>query len=232
MTNQKAMDSVKTLQRKHLSDLNTHLFPKFQQREEFLSLSTIVTNPLSKEIIADQITTLRNEIAVEFIREAQDLIDAICYSWNNNFAFGDAQSFVYENVLDAIKRYKTTNVPFCKFSTFFWMHNQNLLRNQAKKLRADKWDIRKTYSLDAIVSSNDAESGTSYESLIVTDKSYDTHVARIILKELYGKSTPKQKKVLKRLYLGYTQSEIARQLGVTGTNINTVIRKLREELKK
>ena len=230
MAIQKESDSIRIQHKKHLKDLNDKLLPKFKIREAVMFHLKKATDPALKRALEERALDLRNEITVEFIEGAKDLLDAIAYNWSNNFQHGDAQSFIYENVLDAVVRYKTTKK--CKFSTFFWMHNQNLLRNQAKKLRADKWDIRKTYSLDAIVAGQDSNEGTSYASFIITEKSYDNHVLSMILKELYKKGTSKQRKVLKRLYLGYSQSEVARRLGVTGTNINTVIRQLRQKLEK
>lgn len=229
----KMQKETKALQKRRLADLNTSILPKFKARESLQKQLDNTSDPVLIDSIEMKMASFRNEVVEQVIKDVPDFLDAIAYSWNNNFQYDEAMSYIYENLINAIVRYKTNKIPFCKFTSFFWMYNKNLLRNKVKGLKAAKRDKRKTSSLDSMIASWSSDEDVSrYDSLIVKEKSYDVYFMGAALRALYKKSTPKQKRILKRLYLGYSQSEIARILGVTGTNVNTVIRKMRQELTK
>jgi len=216
-----------------LSDLNDEVLPIFQAREALqLQLST-ATDPVLIDSLKEKILLLRNQIIETVMTRTPDFLDAISYSWNNSFSYGEARSYVLENLLESVERYKTTKKPFCRFTSFFWMYNKNLLRNKLKKTRAAKRDHRKTYSLDALVSSwGEDDSAPKYDTFSIDENIFDEYADKAVLKVLYDKSNEKQKQILERLYTGHSQSSIAKELGVTGTNINTVIRRLRKDLEK
>lgn len=226
--------SVKKANRERLAALNDAILPKFQARETFQSQLAATTDPVLQDSLTEKILTLRNEIVEKVITDVPDFLDAIIYSWNNSFSYDEAHSYVLENLMEAAERYQTTKKPFCKFTSFFWMYNKNLLRNRLKKTRAAKRDQRKTHSLDAMTSSwsTDEENTPKYDVFSTDGDMLEDYSSRAILKALYKNATFKQKQILKRLYLGYSQSDIAKALGVTGTNINTVIRRLRKELEQ
>ena len=225
--------TLKSAQKKRLAELNTAVLPKLRARE---TLKKHLKNPKDSrfiEAIERKLCSLRNDIILKVINTVPDFLDAIAHSWNNNFTYEDALSYIHENLLESVERYDSTKKPFCKFTSFFWMYNKNLLRNRVKGLRAAKRDSRKTRSLDSMVADwDDNASHSAYDSFIVEEKSYDNYFQGAALRALYEKSTLKQKRILKRLYLGYSQSATAKALGVTGTNINTVIRRMRQELKE
>jgi len=228
------MSQFKAANKKRLDALNTKILPKLRARETLKKHLELSKDPLFTTAIENKIYKLRNEVVLTVISTVPDFLDAIAYSWNNHFQLEEALSYIHENLLESVERYNSTKKPFCKFTSFFWMYNKNLLRNKVKGLRAAKRDSRKTQSLDAMLYAWDHDNNTSsrYDSLIVKEKSYDVYFKDAALRVLYKKSTLKQKKILKRLYLGYSQSEVARSLKVTGTNVNTVIRRMRQELTK
>lgn len=219
--------------KQRLADLNSAILPKFQLREALQIVLSTETDPVLKLDLEEQILSFRNEIIDQVIKDVPDFLDAIVYGWHNTFSYDEARSYVLENLLESVERYKTTKVPFCKFTSFFWMYNKNLLRNRLKKTRAAKRDQRKTHSLDALVTPQDDESNSYHYDVFGTDGDIlEKYADRSLLKALYDNATPKQRRVLKRLYLGYSQSDIAEALKVTGTNINTVIKRLRKDLEK
>ena len=222
----------KAAQRKRLADLNDAVLIKFKSRETFQTQLLTTTDPVLIDALQERILLLRNAIIEEVIKDVPDLLEAIAYSWNNSFSYDEARSYILENLMEATERYKTTKVPFCKFTSFFWMYNKNLLRNRLKTSRAAKRDRRKTFSLDAIISprEDDNDNQRRYDMFSSGEDFVEDLAIASLLKSLYSNATTKQKRVLKRLYLGYSQSDIARALGVTGTNINTVIKRLRKEL--
>lgn len=216
-----------------LDVLNTAILPRFKNKESLEAVLVSTTDPLIKDSLESQIIKIRNEIVEKVINDIPDFLDSIAYSWNNSFQFDEARSFVLENLLQAADRYQSTKVPFCKFTSFFWMYNKNLLRNRLKKTKAAKRDKRKTHSLDALVSCDpEGRESAAYDLFRVEDNTPEEYANKALLKHLYDEATPKQKRILKRLYLGYSQSEIAKVLKVTGTNVNTVIRHLRKDLEQ
>jgi len=223
MATQSVEGSGRTLQKQRLDNLNHSILPKFYQLETLKSFLEGTDDVVFIDAIQERIIKIRNGIIEEVIRQTPDFLDALAYSWHNCFSYDEAKSHVYEHLLEAVLRYKTATKPFCKFTSFFWMYNQNIFRNKRKQERAGKRDKTKTNSLDFIVE-------TQPNSFAVEDTSFDNYLKAMHLRKVYNNSTPKQKRVMKRLYLGYSQSEIARILGVTGTNINTIIRKIRENI--
>jgi len=219
--------------RQRLADLNDTVLPIFHAREALqLQLST-ETDPVLADSLKENILTLRNQIVDTVISTMPDFLDAIVYSWNNSFSYDEAHSYVLENLLESVQRYTTTKKPFCRFTSFFWMYNKNLLRNKLKKTRAAKRDQRKTHSLDTLISSwGEEDDATRYDTFGVDENVFEAYSDRAVLKTLYDNGTEKQKQILDRLYVGHSQSDIAKELGVTGTNINTVIRRLRKDLEK
>lgn len=219
--------------RERLAGLNNVILPIFQNREALQAKLAAETDPVIKDSLEEQILLQRNQIVETVINTVPDFLDAIVYSWNNSFTYDDAYSYVLENLMESVERYKSTKKPFCKFTSFFWMYNKNLLRNKLKKTRAAKRDARKTHSLDALISSwGDDDDAPRYDTFGCDEDMFEGFSNRTMLKELYDGATSKQKQILKRLYFGYSQSDIAKALGVTGTNINTVIRRLRKDLEK
>lgn len=226
------MSDTKKLHRKRLSDLNNVILPLFQSKEALQATLLTTTDPLLIDSLEQQILSIRNKIVKTVIEAVPDFLESIAYSWNNSFSFDDAHSFILENLLQATDRYVTTKVPFCRFTSFFWMYNKNLLRNMLKKTKAAKRDRRKTQSLDALITPRDGDDTPRYDMFPVVDNAPQEYADATLLRSLYNSATPKQKRILKRLYLGYSQSDIARVLGVTGTNINTVIRHMRKDLER
>lgn len=219
--------------RQRLAELNDVILPLFKTREALQEQLTKTTDPILQDSLKEKILSLRNRIVETVISTVPDFLDAIVYSWNNSFSYDEAYSFVLENLMESVERYTSTKKPFCKFTSFFWMYNKNLLRNKLKKTRAAKRDSRKTYSLDALVSSwGEDDDSPKYDTFSSEDDEFETLSNQSTLKALYSGATAKQKQVIKRLYFGYSQSDIAKALGVTGTNINTVIRRLRKDLEK
>jgi RNA polymerase sigma factor (sigma-70 family) len=219
--------------RQRLAALNDTVLPVFYAREALqLQLST-ETDPVVIDSLKENILTLRNQIVDTVITTMPDFLDAIVYSWNNSFSYDEARSYVLENLLESVQRYTTTKKPFCRFTSFFWMYNKNLLRNKLKKTRAAKRDARKTHSLDTLISSwGEDDDASRYDTFGVDENVFEEYADRTVLKTLYDNGTDKQRQILDRLYVGHSQSDIAKELGVTGTNINTVIRKLRKDLEK
>lgn len=219
--------------RARLTSLNDSLLPKFKAREALVISLATTTDPILKDSLEHNILLLRNEIVEKVIADMPDFLDAIAYSWNNSFTHSEALSFIHENLLESVERYSTTKKPFCRFTSFFWMYNKNLLRNSLKKTRAAKRDQRKTHSLDNMISSrNDDDDNSRYDTFSSDTDVFEAYADKAILKALYENANPKQRQILKRLYLGYSQSDIAKALKVTGTNINTVIRRFRKDLEK
>lgn len=232
------MDKVTTAaapkaHRQRLADLNDTILPVFHSREALqLQLST-ETDPVVIDSLKEKILTSRNQIVATVITTMPDFLDAIVYSWNNSFSYDEGRSYVLENLLESVQRYTTTKKPFCRFTSFFWMYNKNLLRNKLKKTRAAKRDVRKTHSLDILIASSWGDDDVSkYDTFGIDENIFEAYADRTVLKTLYDNGTDKQKQILDKLYVGYSQSDIAKELGVTGTNINTVIRKLRKDLEK
>lgn len=219
--------------RQRLSDLNDVILPIFHSREALqLQLST-EADPVIIDSLKEKILTLRNQIVDTVITTMPDFLDAIVYSWNNSFSYDEARSYVLENLLESVQRYTTMKKPFCRFTSFFWMYNKNLLRNKLKKTRAAKRDARKTHSLDTLISSwGEDDDAPRFDTFGVDENVFEAYSDRAVLKTLYDNGTDKQKQILDKLYVGYSQSDIAKELGVTGTNINTVIRRLRKDLEK
>jgi len=211
----------RALQKQRLDNLNNFILPKFKNLELLKAHLEAAKDPVLADALKFRIETVRNEIATDVIGQIPDFLDAISYGWYNCFSYDDAKSYVYEHLLEAIMRYKTTTVPFCKFTSFFWMYNRNIFRNKRKQERARKRDVTKTASLETL-------SEVQPDKFAMMEETLDNNFNAMALRQLYNRSTPKQKRILKRIYLGYSQSEIAKVLGVTGTNINTIIRKIRE----
>jgi RNA polymerase sigma factor (sigma-70 family) len=219
--------------RARLSALNDAILIKFKAREAFQTSLATITDPVLKDSVENKIRLIRNDIVELVINDVPDFLDAIAYSWNNSFTHAEALSFIHENLLESVERYTSTKKPFCKFTSFFWMYNKNLLRNRLKKTRAAKRDQRKTHSLDNLISANnDDDDNSRYDTFSCDTDIFETYADKAILKALYEGASIKQRQILKRLYLGYSQSDIAKSLKVTGTNINTVIRRLRKDLEK
>lgn len=225
--------AVPQTHRQRLAGLNDVILPLFKTREALQEQLATATDPLLQDSLKEKILLLRNQIVETVVATVPDFLDAIVYSWNNSFSYDEAYSFVLENLMESVERYTSTKKPFCKFTSFFWMYNKNLLRNKLKKTRAAKRDARKTYSLDALVSSwGDDDDSPKYDTFSSDVDEFEGFSTKSTLKALYDGASDKQKQVLKRLYFGYSQSDIAKSLGVTGTNINTVIRRLRKDLEK
>lgn len=219
--------------RQRLAGLNDVILPLFKTREAFQEQLAATTDPVLQDSLKEKILLLRNQVVETVVNTVPDFLDAIVYSWNNSFSYDEAYSFVLENLMESVERYTSTKKPFCKFTSFFWMYNKNLLRNKLKKTRAAKRDSRKTYSLDALVSSwGDDDDTPKYDTFSSGVDEFEGFSNKSALQTLYSTATDKQKQVIKRLYFGYSQSDIAKSLGVTGTNINTVIRRLRKDLEK
>lgn len=215
-----------------LNKLNEAILPRFKEKEALQSLLGSTSDPVLKDSLEHKIILIRNEIVEKVINDVPDFLESIAYSWHNSFQFDDAYSYVLENLMQSADRYCSTKVPFNKFTSFFWMYNKNLLRNLLKKTKAGKRDKRKTQSFDGMIAPSDADGLPKYDMFYTEDTAPDQLADRALLKSLYVDATPKQKRILKRLYLGYTQSEIAKVLKVTGTNVNTVIRHLRKDLEQ
>ena len=219
--------------KQRLSALNDAVLPKFKSREALQAQLLVATDPLLKDSLQERILLLRNEIVEKVIKDVPDFLDAIAFKWNNSFSYDEAHSFVLENLVEATERYTTTKQPFCKFTSFFWMYNKNLLRNRLKTVHATKRDSRMTHSLDALTAIwNTNGMNTKHEAFCVDENILEHCANKAIVSALYKKATPKQQKVIESLCLGYTQSEIARELNVTGTNVNMVIKRLRKELEQ
>lgn len=228
------MPGATSLQKKHLKEVNDYLLPKFIKYEALRNNIAVEKDPLLLDSYREEGILLRNEIIEEFIFKMRDFLDSIIYSWNNHFQYAEAQSLVYEHVLEAAQRYKPSTTPFCKFTSFFWMYNQNIFKNKLIGKRAGKRDVFKTDSLDSLTDVSDREDNTKISYIKIagiveesTDKLVETN---IVLRNLYDKASNKQKRILKRLYLGYSQRDIAHSLKITGTNVNNLIKQLRRNL--
>jgi len=230
------MESISVVPQTHrqrLAGLNDVILPLFKTREALQIQLAATTDPVLQDSLKEKVLILRNQIVETVVATVPDFLDAIVYSWNNSFSYDEAYSFVLENLMESVERYTSTKKPFCKFTSFFWMYNKNLLRNKLKKTRAAKRDARKTYSLDALISNwGDDDDTPKYDTFSSGEDEFEGFSNKSVLQGLYSNATDKQKQVIKRLYFGYSQSDIAKSLGVTGTNINTVIRRLRKDLEK
>lgn len=216
-----------------LAELNDAILPRFKAKEALVASLGSATDPVLRDSLETQIINIRNEIVEKVINDVPDFLETIAYSWNNSFQFDEAYSYVLENLMQAAERYDSSKVPFCKFTSFFWMYNKNLLRNRLKKTKAAKRDRRKTHSLDGMISPEQEGRDVPLYDIFRTEDTTSNQLAdKALLKSLYDGATPKQKRILKRLYLGYSQSDIAKVLKVTGTNINTVIKHLRKDLER
>lgn len=228
----KSSDITPQTHRQRLSSLNDTILPLFKTREALQEQLKVTTDPVLLDSLEEKILILRNQIVEIMVTTSPDFLNAIAYSWNNSFSHDEAYSYILENLMESVNRYTTTKKPFCKFTSFFWMYNKNLLRNKLKKTRAAKRDARKTFSLDALVSSWGDDDTPKYDTFSSDEDEFEGFSNKSVLKALYENATDKQKQILKRLYFGYSQSDIAKSLGVTGTNINTILRRLRKDLAK
>ncbi len=221
--------------RLRLAQLNDAVLTSFQTREALKVQLQTAEDPVLKDALQERILLLRNEIVETTIATLPDFLEAIAYNWNNYFPFDEAYSLVLENLMASVERYEMNKKPFCKFTTFFWRYNKNILCNKIKRMHAAKRDRRKSTSLDALVSKNDSDDNDNFSRYdrFAAEEDMQEQVAReSVLNALYEKANPKQKEILSRLYLGDTQTDIAKALGITGTNVNTLIRRLRKDLEK
>lgn len=216
-----------------LETVNSTVYPRFLFKEQLKESLALTTDPISRDQLEHQILLVRNEIIKTMLKSIPDFFESVINQWSPVFRDGETKSYVYENLLEAVKRYNPNVKPFCKFTTFFWMYNQNILRNRIKQMRATKRDVTKTSSLDAlsVFDQGNADAQTLCDRLVISTEDMEDRLhSYLILKELYKNVSFRQRLVLKRLYLGYRQSEIAKKLNVTSTNINVTIRQLRKIL--
>jgi RNA polymerase sigma factor (sigma-70 family) len=218
---------VKKSYSQKLEDVNAGVLVMIHHRESLKKKLPSVGDPLERDIIQEEILELRNRVCSLVIQKLGDWIDALARGWDNHFTQEAAVSFIYEDLLEAADRYNPTVSPPCKFTSFFCFHSNNMMRNRVKWEGARKRDQSKNSSLDSYFENAEKESKTLKE-FIVKDERLDEQLdKRMMLKKIYSKATSKQRMILKRLYLGYTQNEVAQRLGISGTNVNMQLRQLR-----
>jgi len=251
----------------NLKIVNDAVLPKFHSREHLKNNLANVTDPVIQDEIKCRLEDLRNEIICNVIGGLKDMLQARASCWRKSLCDDVVQisshtpkwylaikpdvimSFIYENLLEAVERYDPYRKPFCKFTSFFWAHNDNMLKNQHKKLYADCHDISKTYSLNAIDENyldkgiNQTEEVAIYpfqdarkcrghrrlhpnlmlSEVDMENQLYNNMVLREILQRI---SSRKEKHIVKRLLLGYSQAEIAKKMKCSGTSISTTIKNI------
>jgi len=231
------MSKATDAQKAHLNQVNQDLMPLFFKYHDIKIKLQTVTDPIIKDSLEYDGTQFRNQIIEKMLTELSDYIDSLIYSWNNHFDYSEGKSYAHENLLEAVQRYNPHVTPFCKFTSFFYMYNQNIFKNLLIGTRAKKRDVFKTDSLDATweSSSDDIDTPKIAESNLKDTPSEDPSSqleTKLVVQELYKKASPKQKRILKRLYFGHSRADIARSLKMSQTRINSLINQLPALLEK
>src|ERR1035437_7667170 len=202
------MSKATDAQKAHLNKVNEDLMPLFYTYHDLkLKLNTISDTVLKDSIVFYSLQ-LRNQIVEKVLLELSGYVDSLIYGWNNHFDYSEGKSYAYENLLEAVQRYNPHVTPACKFTSFFYMYNQNIFKNLLVSSRARKRDVFKTDSLDATWESTSDDIDTpkvsegSRRNIPSEDPSAKLET-KLAVAEMYKRATPKQKRILKRLYFGY-----------------------------
>ena len=224
------MANIGPKHRTQLDEVNDKIQPKFLYKETLKAKLSYIADPVIRDEVDQQIINVRNQIIEILLKDIPAFFENTVNRWFSSFQ-EETWSYVHENLLEAVQRYNPNVKPFCKFTTFFWMYNQNILRNRIKQSRADKRDITKTESLDYIFPNDDGDrEESSLDRFLVVEEAVEDRLnSHILLKKMYKRVSMKKKHVIKRLFLGYNQSEIAQKMNISGTNVSTAIRQIREE---
>src|ERR1035437_2692928 len=183
-------------QKAHLNKVNEELLPIFFKLHDVKTKLQTEVDPVIKDSLEFDALQFRNQAIEKTVAELGDYLDSLIYGWNNHFDYSEAKSYAYENLLEAVQRYNPHVTPFCKFTSFFYMYNQNIFKNLLTGTRAKKRDGFSTDSLDATweSSSDDIDtpkvSETSRKNTPSEDPSAQLET-KLAVAEMYKRATPK-----------------------------------------
>jgi DNA-directed RNA polymerase specialized sigma24 family protein len=160
------------------------------------------------------------------------------YSWQHRFNLdaAECESLMYESLLLAIDSYQISRGK-CKFMSFFWTVVSQVFKNYLSKIYAQKRTPRmqntdifsSVCSLSYPITSNKDET-ISLSDLISEDFTTDKRLNhRFLLEQIYKNATLKQKRVLKRLFIGKSYSEVGKALHMSPSDICNIVKQLREK---
>lgn len=229
------MSKATDAQKAHLNKVNEDLMPIFFKYHDLkLKLNTI-SDPVLKDSVEFDALQLRNQVVEKVLSELSGYVDSQIYSWSNHFDYSEGKSYAYENLLEAVQRYNPHVIPACKFTSFFFLYNQNIFRNLLVSSRAKKRDVFKTDSLDATWESTSDDLDTPKVAEARRTPSEDTAAnleTKLAVAAMYKRATLSQKRVIKRLYFGYSRAAIAKKLKLSSTRVNAIISQLPALLEK
>ena len=161
------------------------------------------------------------------------------YSWQHKFNLDGAEceSLMYESLLLAIDTYQISRGK-CKFMSFFWTVVSQVFKNYLSKIYAQKrmprmqnTDIFSSVcSLSYPIDSNKDDETISLSDLISENFTGDKRLQhKLLLEQIYKSATSKQKRVLKRLFIGKSYSEVGKALHLSPSDVCNIVKQLREK---
>jgi RNA polymerase sigma factor (sigma-70 family) len=200
------------------------------------------------EINSENYYENRSLIVELILKSLRPALMSCVYNWKNKYRIdeSDGESLIYQNLLHTINTYnpEKANGMFIKF---FWNVNSSMFKNYLTKIYAQKRTpqaiedtgdkMQKTFFAISSLSSpvNDISSTNSsndysdvLESVIRDPNSFEQCLEyKATFKKLYSRATPKQKRVLKRLFFGRTYSEIGKSLSMSVPQVYNLLKKMK-----
>lgn len=157
----------------------------------------------------------------------------------------DAESLIYESLLFAIDNFKISR-GHCKFTSFFWTVNSQTFKNHLSKIYAQKRTPQALLPLTGNIQSEinkkgifaplysfssqleDEDTSITLENIIKDSSTFEIFLQhKLLLEKIYNEATPKQKRVIKRLYFGKSYTEVGKQLKMSASDICNLVKKVR-----
>jgi RNA polymerase sigma factor (sigma-70 family) len=156
----------------------------------------------------------------------------------------ECESLMWESVLTAIDTYKISRGK-CKFTSFLWTVTAQIFKNYLSKIYAQKRTPRMKqglglkpvfapiYSLSEY-SDRAEDEGTQTLEDTLTDTVDIEQIAhdKLLVSNIYRQATKKQQRILKRLFVGKSYSEVGKVLHMSPSDICNLVKQLREQHKE
>jgi RNA polymerase sigma factor (sigma-70 family) len=192
----------------------------------------------------------RNLLAKKLMLALKSAMQSCVRYWVGKYRIdmSDAESLVSESLLFAIDNFEISRGK-CKFMSFFWTVNSQIFKNHLSKIYAQKRMPQVLVGLDSIINPEDSnqkalfsklyslskpidddEKSTTLENVIGDKTSSENYLHyKLLVEKIYKEATPKQKRVLKRLYFGRSYSEAGKKIGLSPSDICNLVKKIREK---
>ena len=190
----------------------------------------------------------RDVIARLFLKRFQPDLQKAERSWQRKYRLDadECQSLLQLSLLTAIDAFKISRGN-CKFTSFFWTITSQMFKNYMSQIYAQKRMPRiiKNAEEDQFAPihslslphyySGDDNSGEGEQFPLLEKLPQDEFRMEkklhhsLVLKKIYDQATPKQKRVLKRLYTGRKYREVGQMLKMSPSDVCNVVKQIREQ---